>query len=172
MMHTSTSPMYPIVASTETAAAMMRGNVGRRLIDESIERAIRFPQGSEAPARRNRLLVLRRLAAGKHRREGLLGVEARRRVARLQEHRRRPHVPRPDQGDAPHPGHEQGRHALRARHPPPRSSRSTSTTAASSSRRPVPTTCSSSSAWGSTTRRRWGFCVRSLRLPPRLRPQP
>lgn len=42
MMHTSTSPFYPIVSSTETAAAMMRGNVGRRLIDESIDRAIRF----------------------------------------------------------------------------------------------------------------------------------
>lgn len=42
MMHTSTSPFYPIVASTETAAAMMRGNVGRRLIDEAIDRAIRF----------------------------------------------------------------------------------------------------------------------------------
>ena len=42
MMHTSTSPFYPIVASTETPAAMMRGNVGRRLIDESIDRAIRF----------------------------------------------------------------------------------------------------------------------------------
>lgn len=42
MMHTSTSPFYPIVASTETAAAMMHGNVGRRLIDESIDRAIRF----------------------------------------------------------------------------------------------------------------------------------
>ena len=42
MMHTSTSPYYPIVASTETAAAMMRGNVGHRLIDESIDRAIRF----------------------------------------------------------------------------------------------------------------------------------
>ncbi len=42
MMHTSTSPMYPIVVATETAAAMMRGNVGRRLIDESIDRAIRF----------------------------------------------------------------------------------------------------------------------------------
>ena len=42
MMHTSTSPFYPIGASTETAAAMMRGNVGRRLIDESIDRAIRF----------------------------------------------------------------------------------------------------------------------------------
>ncbi|WP_418859714.1 lysine decarboxylase LdcC [Sutterella wadsworthensis] len=42
MMHTSTSPFYPIVASTETAAAMMRSNVGHRLIDESIDRAIRF----------------------------------------------------------------------------------------------------------------------------------
>ena len=42
MMHTSTSPYYPIVASTETAAAMMRGKVGRRLMDEAIERAIRF----------------------------------------------------------------------------------------------------------------------------------
>lgn len=42
MMHTSSSPFYPIVASTETAAAMMRGNVGHRLIDESIDRAIRF----------------------------------------------------------------------------------------------------------------------------------
>lgn len=42
MMHTSTSPMYAITASTETAAAMMRGNVGRRQIDESIDRAIRF----------------------------------------------------------------------------------------------------------------------------------
>lgn len=42
MMHTSTSPFYPIVASTETAAATMRGNVGHRLIDESIDRAIRF----------------------------------------------------------------------------------------------------------------------------------
>ena len=44
MMHTSTSPMYPITVATETAAAMMRGNVGRRLIDESIDRAIRFRQ--------------------------------------------------------------------------------------------------------------------------------
>lgn len=42
MMHTSTSPHYGIVASTETAAAMMRGNAGKRLINSSIERAIRF----------------------------------------------------------------------------------------------------------------------------------
>lgn len=42
MMHTSTSPYYGIVASAEMAAAMMKGNAGRRLINDSIERAIRF----------------------------------------------------------------------------------------------------------------------------------
>ncbi|BDH47253.1 lysine decarboxylase CadA [Salmonella enterica subsp. enterica serovar Choleraesuis] len=42
MMHTSTSPHYGIVASTEMAAAMMRGNSGKRLINGSIERAVRF----------------------------------------------------------------------------------------------------------------------------------
>lgn len=40
MMHTSTSPSYPIVASIETAAAMLRGNSGKRLIQRSIERAL------------------------------------------------------------------------------------------------------------------------------------
>ncbi len=29
MMHTTTSPSYPIVASVETAAAMLRGNPGQ-----------------------------------------------------------------------------------------------------------------------------------------------
>ncbi|MEW5691626.1 lysine decarboxylase LdcC, partial [Comamonas kerstersii] len=42
MMPTSTSPQYGIVASTETAAAMMRGNTGRKLMQDSIDRAIRF----------------------------------------------------------------------------------------------------------------------------------
>ncbi|QWK95496.1 lysine decarboxylase [Plesiomonas shigelloides] len=42
MMHTSTSPHYGIVASTETAAAMMKGNTGRALIDASVQRAVRF----------------------------------------------------------------------------------------------------------------------------------
>ncbi len=42
MMHTSTSPSYPIVASIETAAAMLRGNSGKRLIQRSIERALDF----------------------------------------------------------------------------------------------------------------------------------
>ncbi|EFE21562.1 lysine decarboxylase, inducible [Edwardsiella tarda ATCC 23685] len=42
MMHTSTSPHYGIVASIETAAAMMKGQAGKRLIQGSIERAIRF----------------------------------------------------------------------------------------------------------------------------------
>ncbi|WP_429145265.1 lysine decarboxylase CadA [Aeromonas veronii] len=42
MMHTSTSPQYGIVASTEISAAMMRGNTGKRLIKDSIDRAISF----------------------------------------------------------------------------------------------------------------------------------
>lgn len=42
MMHTSTSPSYPIVASIETAAAMLKGNSGKRLINRSIERALHF----------------------------------------------------------------------------------------------------------------------------------
>jgi len=42
MMHTSTSPNYSIVASTEIAAAMMRGNSGRVLIHNSIELAFSF----------------------------------------------------------------------------------------------------------------------------------
>ncbi|MEG7475185.1 lysine decarboxylase LdcC, partial [Serratia marcescens] len=42
MMHTTTSPHYGIVASMETAAAMLRGNPGRRLINRSVERALHF----------------------------------------------------------------------------------------------------------------------------------
>ncbi len=42
MMHTSTSPQYGIVASAEISAAMMRGNTGKKLIQDSIDRAIRF----------------------------------------------------------------------------------------------------------------------------------
>ncbi|MET6677341.1 lysine decarboxylase [Citrobacter amalonaticus] len=42
MMHTSTSPHYGIVASIETSAAMMKGNAGKRLVENSIRRAVRF----------------------------------------------------------------------------------------------------------------------------------
>ncbi|WP_213715233.1 lysine decarboxylase LdcC [Cedecea lapagei] len=42
MMHTTTSPSYPLVASIETAAAMLRGNTGKRLINRSVERALHF----------------------------------------------------------------------------------------------------------------------------------
>ena len=42
MMHTSTSPQYSIVASAEIAAAMMEGNEGKRLISDSIDRALLF----------------------------------------------------------------------------------------------------------------------------------
>ena len=42
MMHTTTSPNYGIVASMETAAAMVSGNPGRWMILRSIERALHF----------------------------------------------------------------------------------------------------------------------------------
>lgn len=42
MMHTTTSPSYPLVASIETAAAMLRGNPGKLLINRSVERALHF----------------------------------------------------------------------------------------------------------------------------------
>ncbi|OOF69511.1 lysine decarboxylase LdcC [Rodentibacter caecimuris] len=42
MMHTSTSPHYGIVASTEVAAAMMKGNSGKHLMQDAIERAVKF----------------------------------------------------------------------------------------------------------------------------------
>ncbi len=42
MMHTSTSPFYPIIASCEVSAAMMAGNQGYYLINESIGLALDF----------------------------------------------------------------------------------------------------------------------------------
>ncbi len=43
MMHTTTSPSYPIVLLlVETAAAMLRGNPGKRLINRSVERSAAF----------------------------------------------------------------------------------------------------------------------------------
>lgn len=48
MMQTSTSPHYGIVASTEMAAAMMKGNPGKCLIQESMERALAFRKEIQA----------------------------------------------------------------------------------------------------------------------------
>ncbi|PWD86719.1 lysine decarboxylase LdcC [Ignatzschineria cameli] len=42
MMHTTTSPLYSIVASCEVSAAMMRGQAGRNLMTQAINRAIDF----------------------------------------------------------------------------------------------------------------------------------
>ncbi|MCW8408100.1 lysine decarboxylase LdcC [Legionella sp. PATHC035] len=42
MMHMSTSPFYPLVASCEVSAAMMAGNHGYDLINEAIELALDF----------------------------------------------------------------------------------------------------------------------------------
>lgn len=42
LMHTSTSPNYPILASTDVASRMMAGRGGRALLQETIEEAITF----------------------------------------------------------------------------------------------------------------------------------
>ncbi len=42
MLHTSTSPLYPIVSSCEVSAAMLKGVRGFNLINGAIERAIAF----------------------------------------------------------------------------------------------------------------------------------
>ncbi|MBQ0866918.1 Orn/Lys/Arg decarboxylase N-terminal domain-containing protein [Streptomyces sp. RK75] len=44
MMHGTTSPLYPMIASLDVAAAMMDGPQGRWLVDESVIEAIRFRQ--------------------------------------------------------------------------------------------------------------------------------
>lgn len=44
MMHGTTSPFYPIIASIDVAVAMMQGEAGYSLVQESIEEAIAFRQ--------------------------------------------------------------------------------------------------------------------------------
>ncbi|MEV0649576.1 Orn/Lys/Arg decarboxylase N-terminal domain-containing protein [Phytomonospora sp. NPDC050363] len=44
MMHATTSPLYPMIASLDVAAGMMDGSGGRWLTDEAITEAIRFRQ--------------------------------------------------------------------------------------------------------------------------------
>lgn len=44
MMHGTTSPFYPIIASIDVAVAMMQGRGGYSLVQESIEEAIAFRQ--------------------------------------------------------------------------------------------------------------------------------
>ncbi|NEW72615.1 Orn/Lys/Arg family decarboxylase [Streptomyces rhizosphaericus] len=44
MMHGTTSPLYPVIASLDVATAMMDGPQGEWLIDEAVTEAIRFRQ--------------------------------------------------------------------------------------------------------------------------------
>ena len=44
MMHGTTSPFYPIIASIDVAVSMMEGRAGKSLVQESIEEAISFRQ--------------------------------------------------------------------------------------------------------------------------------
>jgi len=42
MMHSSTSPLYGIIASLDVASRMMQGGMGRQLVEEALEEAIIF----------------------------------------------------------------------------------------------------------------------------------
>lgn len=42
MMHGTTSPFYPIIASMDVAVNMMKGNAGKSLVEESIDESIEF----------------------------------------------------------------------------------------------------------------------------------
>ncbi len=70
MMHSSTSPLYPIIASLDVSSKMMDGPSGRLLTTESIEEAIRFRRTMAriAEGRRDRedqsRLVVPHVAAG------------------------------------------------------------------------------------------------------------
>ncbi len=44
MMHGTTSPLYPLIASSDVSARMMAGSAGRRLTQETIDEAIAFRQ--------------------------------------------------------------------------------------------------------------------------------
>ena len=48
MMHTTTSPLYPIVASNDIASAMMDGRAGYSLTQEVIQRGRRLPADCRA----------------------------------------------------------------------------------------------------------------------------
>ncbi|MGA5128251.1 Orn/Lys/Arg decarboxylase N-terminal domain-containing protein [Streptomyces olivoreticuli] len=66
MMHGTTSPLYPMIASLDVAAAMMDGPQGRWLIDEAVTEAVRF--------RQTVVRVGRRIAAAGDRPDWFFGV--------------------------------------------------------------------------------------------------
>ncbi|MFI9358576.1 Orn/Lys/Arg family decarboxylase, partial [Streptomyces lydicus] len=66
MMHGTTSPLYPMIASLDVATAMMDGPHGRCLIDEAVTEAIRFRQSV--------VRIGRRIAAANDRPEWFFGV--------------------------------------------------------------------------------------------------
>ncbi len=55
MMHGTTSPFYPLIASLDVAAAMMDEPAGPTLMDETIQDAISFRQAMSSIAHRLRL---------------------------------------------------------------------------------------------------------------------
>ena len=85
MMHASTSPFYPIIASNEISAAMMDGASGVALTTEAIREAVSFRQTDrphQAAVRGGRRLVLRHLECDRGHRPGTEAARGVRRRAR------------------------------------------------------------------------------------------
>ena len=121
MMHTSTSPQYGIIASSDVAAAMMEQPAGRALVQETIEEALSFRRAMTAVGQQLKgswwFEVWQPDAiAKKPADQGRLGAEAGREMARVQEPCREPRPGRPDQGHHPHARALRGRTDAEARH--------------------------------------------------------
>ncbi len=125
MMHTTTSPLYAIVASNDITSAMMDGSGGRSLTQEVDRGGGRLPAGGGPPVadvRRQEGLVLQAVERrdGEEPRQwpqggirgraggfalpqpGAVGAAPRRQMARVRRHRRRLVHARSDQGEHPH----------------------------------------------------------------------
>ena len=134
MMHTTTSPLYAIVASNDISSAMMDGQGGHSLTQEVIEEAVDFrqtvgrirrafgekndwffkPWNAEQvldPKTRPQDRVRGRAGGALVHESGAVAHAARRRLARLRGHRAGLVHARPDQGQHPEPGHGRRRQA-------------------------------------------------------------
>ena len=134
MMHTTTSPLYAIVASNDITSAMMDGSSGRSLTQEVIEEAVDFrqvvgrmwrtfadkndwffkPWNAETvknPANGNKVAFEDAPAGSALPQPGALDAEPRRQMARVRRHRRRLVHARPDQGEPPYTGDGRRRQA-------------------------------------------------------------
>ena len=134
MMHTTTSPLYAIVASNDITSAMMDGSSGRSLTQEVIDEAVDFrqvvgrlwrtfadkkdwffkPWNAEMvknPANGQKIAFEDAPANSALPEPGALAAKPRRQMARVRRHRRQLVHARSDQGEPPYAGDGRRRQA-------------------------------------------------------------